>query len=1277
MNYAKGCLWCRQQIVLVSTLLMLLLYRTTTNTVLYTYCKAVHGELEVTIVELFAIESLKQQPKILTIQEKLEIKALGLSLHNSESLLKNGETKSPTLEKPNPFPFPPSPSSIVSDFNSNPQFSIHLLSHLPNSIHRSIPIMKGRSHRPHNTDPPEDWGDGSWTVDCICGVTFDDGEEMVKCDECGVWVHTRCSRYVKGDDTFACDKCKRTAAAATAAIAATHNTEETEVAQLLVELPTKTISMENQNRHNKFSNQIAAAAAAKVDSASRSQPPLKLWTEKPIEDRVHVQGIPGGDPALFAAAAAASGKGSIFGPQLWKCTGYVPKKFNFQYREFPCWNSDSDNDNGAGVLFSFSKDNGTVLAAAASPVAALVDLRSDENAMVVPKPLKEANNKVGSEDAQNGVRKERTFLRPFVVHSSKKRKEDSGTSNSKDRSGKKQRVKISEKDVDPKRSSSHSSKTAFPPASDAKQLESYEERSLKISKADTRSIKNKNVKDTVVQERISNDHFAVDTIVEEPNNNLTTTEGSSDALHPETARHSFSVADELGDEKIGNKASSLVDMSSKTDVAVTSVLKHDNIGNASIKEKDGDCLAVDHADNTLVVRSSVSPHMDDLCGSAPELKDNQVSQDLDCNLHSSSAKCKVKLRREVDDDNCRKLSNFHSSLINDLKNNEKPSDHISDIGKANDAVVTSLSSCENKVGDFQGLSEAVADDHSNKLNALSGDACHGKQELEGFEGSVEAQKGFLETKDGSDSAKDPSKSETLERPHKMLASPGKSSPSSSKNSEDIEIPSSATKHGVMADSNIHSKNESCPSYAARDEISRRSVKERPKSSFNSNFKGPHTSRSTQNSVSKQVNSDARDAVHCSSSKASLVHQGASILGPSETNASSHHQKALQAQNKISSSVPQRVEKPNQTNIHPSSKPNQNHVPSVNPPPISNSSMLSDEELALLLHQELNSSPRVPRVPRARHAGNLPQLTSTSATSILMKRTSSAGGKDHCLVPRRKYKDASCGSRELEDEGKRIEKEKVPSSSDQRKKDLSFVEDSSIKEEGLASTTAINSTNNSAPSPPEEQNLSSIRNSPRSLSDDDTTAARRPVHRTLPGLIHDIMSKGRRMTYEELCNAVLPHWHNLRKHNGERYAYSSHSQAVLDCLRNRHEWARLVDRGPKTNTNRKRRSKHDAEESDDDGCGKGRTAKEVEGMNFELQKEEFPKGKRKARKRRRLALQGRAVKDVRRRQKADLLTDEDVGPFSNSSEEESIFSEDEIQTGRIGPSGSTSDEAGSD
>ncbi|KAJ1404009.1 Zinc finger, PHD-type [Sesbania bispinosa] len=1119
--------------------------------------------------------------------------------------------------------------------------------------------MKGRSHRPQSTDPPDDWVDGSWTVDCICGVTFDDGEEMVKCDECGVWVHTRCSRYVKGDDMFACDKCKNKTNGR-----ADNNTEETEVAQLLVELPTKTISLENNN--NSFASKVAA----------RSRRPFKLWTDIPMEERVHVQGIPGGDPSLFAGRTVPS----IFSPQLWKCTEGAAQ----------------ENDNGAGVLFSFSKET-SATAVLASPVAALVDMRSSHGREGKTGFKDMGMNKFGGEDGtrvHNAIKKERSLLRPLVVHSSKRRKEDLGNSNSKDRSGKK-RVKISsDKEVDPKRRSSHSSKPAFTPTSDAKQLEFYEDRGPKIFKADTRSIKNKNLKDIVVQEHVSNDYFAVDTIAEEPNNNLTTTEESSEALYPNITRHSLSVGDVLADEKTGHK---LVEMSSKTDDAVTSILNHNKVGNASVKEKDGDCLAADNVDDTLVARSTVSPQTEDHCGSAPELKDNQASQDLDCNLRPSSAKCKVKVKKEDDDDDFKKLSNFHSSPISDLKNNEKPSDHASDIVKVNDVVVPSLSSRENKMGDVDISSKVVPDDHTNKPDELlSGNFCHGKQEVEGSEGSLETQKGFSETKDGSDSAKDPSKSEAPGCPHKMLACVGKSSPTSSTmnskslshdfKSEDTEIPNSFTKHGLMSDCNIHIKNESCPSDVAKDEIPRKSVRDRPKSS-NSNSKGLHSSRSAQISVSKQVNSDARDSVHCSSSKVSLAHQTASTLGASETNASLHHQKALQMQNKVTSSVPQKVEKLNQTSTHPSSKLNQSNVPTVNPSPTSNSSMLSDEELALLLHQELNSSPRVPRVPRARHAGSLPQLTSASATSMLMKRTTSVGGKDHYLVSRRKYKDASRdgfgSSREPEDEAKKIEKEKGPSTSDQRKQDIAYVEDAAAKEEGeRASVTAAITNNvvsatsaiaNSSPSsPPDDQNLSSIRNSPRNISDDDTATAGRPVHHTLPGLINDIMSKGRRMTYEELCNAVLPHWHNLRKHNGERYAYSSHSQAVLDCLRNRNEWARLVDRGPKTNSNRKRR-KLDADESDDNGYGKGRNSKEADGKNFELQKEEFPKGKRKARKRRRLALQGRAVKDVRRRQKADSLTDEDVGPFSNSSEE-SMFSEDEIQVGRICAAGSTSDEA---
>ncbi|EPS65736.1 hypothetical protein M569_09046, partial [Genlisea aurea] len=62
------------------------------------------------------------------------------------------------------------------------------------------------------------------------------------------------------------------------------------------------------------------------------------------------------------------------------------------------------------------------------------------------------------------------------------------------------------------------------------------------------------------------------------------------------------------------------------------------------------------------------------------------------------------------------------------------------------------------------------------------------------------------------------------------------------------------------------------------------------------------------------------------------------------------------------------------------------------PPASSSApaALSDEELALLLHQELNSSPRVPRVPRMRNAGSIVQLACSKTTSMPMKRTSSRG-----------------------------------------------------------------------------------------------------------------------------------------------------------------------------------------------------------------------------------------------------------------------------------------------
>jgi hypothetical protein len=105
----------------------------------------------------------------------------------------------------------------------------------------------------------------------------------------------------------------------------------------------------------------------------------------------------------------------------------------------------------------------------------------------------------------------------------------------------------------------------------------------------------------------------------------------------------------------------------------------------------------------------------------------------------------------------------------------------------------------------------------------------------------------------------------------------------------------------------------------------------------------------------------------------------------------------------------------------------------------------------------------------------------------------------------------------------------------------------------------------------------------------------------------------------------------------------------------------------TNSSRKRR-KFEPDESEDNDYGEVRTTKGGESKRLESQREEVPKGKRKARKRRRLALQGRGIKDVRKWQKADMLTDDDSGLFSNSSNE-TLFSEDESQDNGAGVTGS--------
>lgn len=106
----------------------------------------------------------------------------------------------------------------------------------------------------------------------------------------------------------------------------------------------------------------------------------------------------------------------------------------------------------------------------------------------------------------------------------------------------------------------------------------------------------------------------------------------------------------------------------------------------------------------------------------------------------------------------------------------------------------------------------------------------------------------------------------------------------------------------------------------------------------------------------------------------------------------------------------------------------------------------------------------------------------------------------------------------------------------------------------------------------------------------------------------------------------------------------------------------------TNAGRKRR-RTDPEtpsfDSEENVRNKVRTAKDIESTSFDSHGDCFPKGKRKARKRRRrLALQGRGIKDVvvtgkRYKERGDFSYDEDIGSLSDPSSEESLFSEDEM------------------
>lgn len=121
--------------------------------------------------------------------------------------------------------------------------------------------------------------------------------------------------------------------------------------------------------------------------------------------------------------------------------------------------------------------------------------------------------------------------------------------------------------------------------------------------------------------------------------------------------------------------------------------------------------------------------------------------------------------------------------------------------------------------------------------------------------------------------------------------------------------------------------------------------------------------------------------------------------------------------------------------------------------------------------------------------------------------------DVLQVSRRKHKDTSrdgVRSREPDDEARKTDR--APSSPDLRRQDVEYAGDAYTRRGDIGDPTAVHSvkknmpsasttTANSGPSSSTEandHNVSSVRNSPRNISDDDTGTNRGPIHRTLPG-----------------------------------------------------------------------------------------------------------------------------------------------------------------------------------
>ncbi|CAK9184435.1 unnamed protein product [Ilex paraguariensis] len=704
--------------------------------------------------------------------------------------------------------------------------------------------------------------------------------------------------------------------------------------------------------------------------------PFRLWTDLPMEERVHVQGIPGGNPSLFG------GLSSVFSPELWKCTGYVPKKFNFQYSEFPCWDEKLDVDRksaeengnpvdkGAGVLFSLSKEN-----ALHTPVATLscMEKQVDEdgsNWLAHSHDMQRRDcEDVDVRQPQNDVKKDRSLLHPIVVHYGKRKKEDLGTA--KDRSGKK-KARTGDREADSKKKAAHAPKSVSTEPTDAKRLEFCEVRAFKGQKIDAQGCKNGN----------SCDNHLVDKDVGNCKNNLAFAEEPSEALSSDVGRYNSSNEARPKEDRVEHQVPVRIEGFPKTDDFVASSLDHN--GSAAIKEEVVGNALDNMNDKGEVSRSSgldlqKTEHLvEDQATTAPKGKENHYLQEINVEMSPSSLQPEVKVKAEVELDNTTGVSIVTLSPPNDVKlDGVNPlaqhvgisADQLSENSKMDDDATASLQFSVHKVQDTDRFMAKVGDSQADGADASVNDPYQAICHLSGAESSMAVWKSSSELKYGLRPAEETLKSGSTvlcppakSSPIKMVVSMGKSSPTLSANLiskssvSDRRRPVSVQNHNSSAkqqgtyDGSVSSKKDNALNDLVRDgdscERAKKNVKEYSKTSVSSIPKTAHSIKFSHASVSKKTLSDSKHPLVSSSSKASSAQNIAAAPDYRELGCSSQTDSASHVQNKsTASNLPHRGEKTNQLNCQPSSK--MNHAAPMHPPAPSNSpATLSDEEVGL-------------------------------------------------------------------------------------------------------------------------------------------------------------------------------------------------------------------------------------------------------------------------------------------------------------------------------------------